>query len=129
MMPGESLGTVEHPSYGSTCDLRDYTLPAFLWDEWAKSRRAPLAGVDTIRTSSAADLKRLLSWAINEIHDLSGPMSNDDLDGIPDHDCEFDTNPDKGACAFHQMWGDCIIALASPAEGVDATPSNTGDTL
>lgn len=25
-------------------------------------------------------------------------------DGCPDHACEFFTNPEKGACSFHEEW-------------------------
>lgn len=25
-------------------------------------------------------------------------------DGCPEHQCEFTTNPEKGACSFHEQW-------------------------
>lgn len=41
----------------------------------------------------------------------------DDIDGMEDdgrlrHECEFDTNPEKGACDTCNMWADVEAALA-----------------
>lgn len=38
-------------------------------------------------------------------------------DATPDHRCEFVTNPEKGACEFHEMWADAITLLAARHPG------------
>lgn len=39
-----------------------------------------------------------------------------DSDGIPVHDCEFKTNPEKGACDFCEMWADGSAAIKQYVE-------------
>ena len=60
----------------------------------------------TALEAADADAKRLrssLNWALDEISDNA--ESHDDS-GIPDHLCEFYSNPEKGACDFHEQWAD-----------------------
>lgn len=51
--------------------------------------------------ADAERLREALEWAMSEISD--GAAYHDD-NGIPEHDCEFSSNPEKGACDFHDRW-------------------------
>ena len=55
--------------------------------------------VDTTVEVLTADVR----WLMQELLDDRTKMT----DRCPDHICEFDTKPDKGACAFHERWFDC----------------------
>lgn len=32
-------------------------------------------------------------------------------DGVPRHDCDFNTNPETGKCDFHEFWGNLVKLL------------------
>jgi len=48
--------------------------------------------------------ERSLKWALDIIADGCDPEIGD----IPPHDCEFESNPEKGHCDFHQEYYDAF---------------------
>lgn len=56
------------------------------------------------------DVRRSLRWALGELND-----GNDTE--VPEHDCEFISNPEKGACDFHRDWVDAMDAAGLDYSG------------
>jgi hypothetical protein len=58
------------------------------------------------------ELEKSLAWALQEIRERS---TGEDSVGTPDHSCEFETDPDRGKCDFHEgYWS--AFQLLSPQE-------------
>ena len=64
--------------------------------------------------------KSILRWVMVEFLDSS--ESHGGGTHIPAHLCEFDTNPEKGACTFHELWFEAA-ELAGLMDEFDAADS------
>lgn len=65
----------------------------------------------TALRADVAALRGALEWALDYIAD--------GLE-VPAHECEFTTNPEKGACDFHEAYfGACDTLAAAPALAAD----------
>jgi len=60
-------------------------------------------------------VKAQLRWVMVEWLD-----DTDHGEHIPPHMCEFITNPEKGACSFHEQWFDAASACGLMDEWADA---------
>ena len=56
------------------------------------------AGTLPASTTQAREDIRWLMQAVLDRTEWTAP------DGCPEHLCEFETNPEKGACSFHEEW-------------------------
>ena len=57
--------------------------------------------------AECARLREALHWALGELDGLG--------DEAPSHLCEFVHDPLKGACTFHEQWGEALSALQETA--------------
>lgn len=70
-------------------------------------------------------LRGLLRWALTVIEEWADGAPDDNGEyGTPAHDCEFVTNPEKGACDFHDWYWDAVAALDAESTGRDDEPTN-----
>jgi hypothetical protein len=58
--------------------------------------------------SRVASLEKALGWALEYIAD----GTDSSLGETPEHTCEFITNPEKGACDFHDRYFAACATLA-----------------
>lgn len=81
---------------------------------WNKKAWEFLAELSETAEKRLAEAEKALGWAIEYIADGADYAAGE----TPLHDCEFESNPEKGACDFHEQFFSAIEARAalSPSE-------------
>lgn len=87
------------------------------WQRTAYQAAGPLTQQLLTRAEKAEalcdELAVALRWAQQEISDLSKLGTGEAESYVPDHDCWFDSQPDRGECPFHAHWFGGQVALAA----------------
>lgn len=60
-------------------------------------------------------LRKALTWAVAQIAGEDPPIYGNVI-GNPKHDCEYELNPEKGACDWCDAWGDAVDASLAATE-------------
>ena len=88
----------------------------------ARARKA----LATALEESARDTERLSNALVWALHVIADDADGVDDSGVPTHACEFHTNPEKGACNFHEGWADAWVAIVGESQP-DEAPGLDGD--
>ena len=108
------------------CDvfMRNVDARSFASAEYA-ARDALLSRIRELEADAARldDMREALRWAMDALAYECGPG---DANGTPKHECAFVTNPEAGACAWHDgYWEAFLVAFPEHFHAARSPESKT----